>query len=43
MSAHAEARTDNVKLAVMVILLTVLALSLGDALIKKTSADLVLW
>lgn len=38
-----DAQTDRVGLAVAVILLTVLALSLGDALIKKTSAGFVLW
>ena len=36
-------RRDNVRLAVAVILLTVFALSLGDALIKKTSAGFVIW
>ncbi|MGI9372060.1 MAG: DMT family transporter, partial [Hyphomicrobiales bacterium] len=35
--------TDNTKLAVIVIIFTVLALSLGDALIKSFSANLVLW
>ncbi len=34
---------DNTPLAVVVIVLTVFALSLGDALIKQTSAGLVLW
>jgi len=34
---------DDVKLAVATILLTVLALSLGDALIKRISADFLLW
>ncbi len=34
---------DNTKLAVTVIVFTVLALSFGDALIKKVSADLVIW
>ena len=38
-----DIRQDNTKLAIMLILVTVLALSFGDALIKKTSADLVLW
>jgi len=38
-----EARTDNTPLAVVVILLTVLSLSLGDALIKLTSTSFVLW
>jgi drug/metabolite transporter (DMT)-like permease len=36
-------RTDNVKLAIAVILLTNLALSLGDAAVKQISADFVLW
>jgi drug/metabolite transporter (DMT)-like permease len=35
--------TDNVRIAVAVILATSLALSLGDALIKMISADFVLW
>ena len=43
MTAALESRRDNLKLAIAVILLTVLTLSLGDALIKKVSADLVLW
>ncbi|WP_282610475.1 DMT family transporter [Pelagibius sp. Alg239-R121] len=43
MSAHTELRHDNIKLAVTVIVLTVLALSLGDAVIKKASANMVLW
>jgi drug/metabolite transporter (DMT)-like permease len=34
---------DNVTLAVVVILITNLALSLGDAAIKQISADFVLW
>ncbi len=34
---------DNIKLAVFAILLTVFALSLGDALIKQISADFPLW
>ena len=34
---------DNVPLAVAVIVFTVLALSLGDALIKFTSGEFVLW
>ena len=34
---------DNLPLAVTVIILTVLALSLGDALIKFTSSDFVIW
>ena len=36
-------RTDNIPLAVSVIILTVLALSLGDALIKLTSGSFVIW
>jgi drug/metabolite transporter (DMT)-like permease len=36
-------RADNVRLAVAVILLTNLALSLGDAVVKQISADFVLW
>ena len=36
-------RKDNTPLAVVVITLTVLALSLGDALIKFTSGEFVLW
>jgi len=43
MALARETRSDNTRLAVTVILLTVLVLSLGDALIKKASADLVLW
>ncbi len=42
-ASQAQAPRDNLKLAVIVILLTVLALSLNDALIKWVSADLVLW
>jgi drug/metabolite transporter (DMT)-like permease len=34
---------DNIPLAVSVIILTVLALSLGDALIKMTSGSFVIW
>ena len=34
---------DNIPLAVTVIIITVLALSLGDALIKFTSGELVIW
>lgn len=37
------ARKDNIPLAVGVILLTVLALSFGDALIKLTSGNFVIW
>ena len=36
-------RSDNVPLAVGVILVTVLALSLGDAVIKLTSNNFVIW
>ena len=43
MAPRAEVRGDNIPLAIAVILLTVLALSLGDALIKQTSASFVLW
>jgi len=43
MSGSATAKGDNTPLAIAVILLTVLALSLGDALIKQTSASFVLW
>ena len=34
---------DNIKLAVLAIVFTVFALSLGDALIKQISADFALW
>ncbi len=36
-------RTDNLPLAVMAIVISVLGLSLGDALIKLTSGSFVLW
>jgi drug/metabolite transporter (DMT)-like permease len=36
-------RTDNIPLAVAVIIFTVFALSLGDALIKLTSGNFVIW
>lgn len=36
-------RSDNLPLAVSVIIFTVLALSLGDALIKLTSGEFVIW
>lgn len=36
-------RADNIPLAVSVIVLTVLALSLGDALIKMISGNFVIW
>lgn len=38
-----RSRGDDLKLAVFAILLSVLALSLGDALIKRISADFPLW
>lgn len=38
-----QEQTDNLPLAVGVIILTVLALSLGDALIKLRSGDFVIW
>ena len=38
-----EERPDNIPLAVGVIVFTVFALSLGDALIKFTSSNFVLW
>lgn len=38
-----DQRGDNIPLAVGVIILTVLALSLGDALIKMTSGSFVIW
>ncbi len=43
MSAPELPRNDNIRLAITTILLTVLALSIGDALIKETSAEMVLW
>ncbi len=43
MTQHGKAHGDNIPLAIAVILFTVLALSLGDALIKQTSASFVLW
>ena len=43
MTSHTATRTDNVTLAVVVIIGTVLALSLGDAVIKAISAKMVLW
>jgi len=39
---HEDSR-DNIPLAVGVIVITVLALSLGDALIKMTSGNFVIW
>lgn len=38
-----KAQPDNLPLAVSVIVVTVLALSLGDALIKLTSGEFVIW
>lgn len=38
-----DQRGDNIPLAVGTIILTVLALSLGDALIKMTSGSFVIW
>ncbi|SLN33561.1 DMT family transporter [Ruegeria meonggei] len=43
MQSAAGISKDNTPLAVVVIVLTVFALSLGDALIKLTSVGLVLW
>lgn len=43
MTPSVKAKGDNIPLAIAVILVTVLALSLGDALIKQTSARFVLW
>lgn len=43
MPLRAEAKGDNIQLAIAVILVTVLSLSLGDALIKQRSASFVLW
>ncbi len=43
MSDSLALRRDNVRLAVVVILATDLALSLGDAAIKQVSASFVLW
>ena len=43
MTTQTGTRTDNVTLAVIVIIGTVLALSLGDAVIKAISAEMVLW
>lgn len=43
MALRAETTRDNIPLAIAVILVTVLALSLGDALIKQTSASFILW
>lgn len=43
MSANAVPTGDNVKLAVFIIILTVFALSAGDAAIKFISSDFPLW
>lgn len=43
MQKQTEKSPDNTPLAVVVIVLTVLALSLGDALIKFTSGEFVIW
>jgi len=40
---HAKEQTDNLPLAIIVIVVTVFALSLGDALIKLTSNNFVIW
>ena len=42
-SHTAQAAGDNLKLAISAIVFTVFALSLGDALIKKISAEFPLW
>ena len=38
-----NAKADNIPLAVGTIIFTVLALSLGDALIKQSSTSFVIW
>ncbi|MGI9514612.1 MAG: DMT family transporter [Anderseniella sp.] len=43
MMTRAGMQSDNLRMAVIVILLTVMTLSLGDAVIKALSANLVLW
>ena len=43
MKAFTYSGGDNIKLAVVAIVFTAFALSLGDALIKQISADLLLW
>ena len=43
MQRPAHAHGDNVRLAVGAIVFTVFALSLGDALIKRISADIPIW
>jgi len=42
-TTQASEKADNIPLAVGVIVVTVLALSLGDALIKLTSSNFVIW
>lgn len=42
-SSLSDEGKDNLPLAVSVIIITVLALSLGDALIKMTSSNFVIW
>ena len=43
MKQHTHSDGDNLKLAIFAIVFTVFALSLGDALIKRISADFPLW
>jgi len=43
MTRHTEPANDNLKLAIGAILIGVFALSLGDALIKKSNASFVIW
>ena len=43
MNQISQTRSDNLKLAVPAIVIAVLALSLGDALIKQQSAEIPLW
>ena len=43
MSTTDAARSDTQNLAIAAIVVTVLVLSLGDALIKTLSAELILW
>jgi len=40
---RSKEKSDNIPLAIGVIVITVLALSLGDALIKKSSGSFVIW
>ncbi len=42
-SAHSDPKIDNLPLAVSAIIVAVLGLSLGDAFIKFTSGDFVVW